>query len=167
MRVADHPPMPPTRHLRADSPDPASGRGDIFRTFARTMMDARDIRQTELAARTGRTQGFISKVLAGTAPVPWDDLPAWEAALRLTPAQAALLRRYAVLAYGADCMVAVIADLDAATARAATAEGELAVLRDTADSWRRYAEALEREVAEAKAQLKRPGESGTDVPPPA
>lgn len=120
--------------------------------FLRQMMDGRGILQKALADRLGVTQGFISKVLTGTQPLPLDDTAAWAEALELSADQAALLNRYAIRSYGPACAVELLDAIDTATARQDALEREVAALTTAIDATKRYAEALERELAAFRAE---------------
>jgi transcriptional regulator with XRE-family HTH domain len=113
--------------------------------FIRQMMG--ELSQTALADRLGMTQGFVSKVLSGQQPVALEAVEAWSAALELTADQAALLTRYAIRSYGPACANDLVDALDEAKLRQDALDGELATLRTTVEVQKRYAEALERELA--------------------
>ncbi len=121
--------------------------------FIAEMMAGRGITQAVLADRSGRTQGFVSKVLAGLQPVPWDDLDAWSTALELAPEQATLLKRYAIRSYGPACANEIVDALDHARAQLDALSREVETTASALESTKRYAEAIEREAAGLRGEL--------------
>jgi hypothetical protein len=120
--------------------------------FIRQMMEGRIV-QTELARRLDRTQGYVSKVLAGVQPVPLDEVETWAAALELTADQAALFARYAIRSYGAPCANDLVDALDDAKARMDALDREVAAQAVTIDTLKRYSESLEAERNALRAEL--------------
>ncbi len=118
----------------------------VCQRFVRELMRSRDgITQAVLAERLSTSQGFVSNVLAGERPIPWDDLPRWADALDMTHEQRALFKRYAIRSYGSTLANEFLDELDNAQARLNALERELGSTITALDAVKKYAERLELE----------------------
>lgn len=116
--------------------------------FIREMMTNRGISQSELARRLDMaSQGFVSLVLSGERQIPHDDTRRWMAALELNAEQQALFKRYAIRSYGTPCANEFVDALDDANARLDSLSREVATTAQAFEAMKKYAEALERELA--------------------